>query len=70
LFHSLAGLGFQGLLGIWFGVLILGGTILCMLPWSQAAGTDLDILDALFTATSACCVTGLVVVDTGRDFSL
>ena len=36
-----------------------------MLPISSAAGTWTSPIDALFTSTSAVCVTGLAVVDTG-----
>jgi trk system potassium uptake protein len=45
------------------------GTVLLRLPLAHAPGVRLGWLDALFTATSAVCVTGLVVVDTGGDFS-
>jgi trk system potassium uptake protein len=48
-----------------FGVIILLGTLLLSLPSSTVDGKGLPFLDALFTATSATCVTGLVVVDTG-----
>ncbi len=43
------------------------GTALLLLPGMSRNG--ITTLDALFTATSAVCVTGLVVVDTGRDFT-
>lgn len=52
-----------------FAVIILFGTILLSLPQASAAGTSLPLVDALFTATSATCVTGLIVVDTGGAFS-
>ncbi|MFH0910764.1 MAG: potassium transporter TrkG [Planctomycetota bacterium] len=58
----------QGLLVQWFGALILAGTLLLMLPWSHASGR-VGWLDAFFTATSAACVTGLVVKNTGGDFT-
>ncbi|HZJ09517.1 MAG TPA: TrkH family potassium uptake protein [Trueperaceae bacterium] len=48
---------------------IVIGTILLSLPVAHAPGQTVSILDALFTATSAVCVTGLVVVDTGGSFS-
>ncbi|MFH1515401.1 MAG: potassium transporter TrkG, partial [bacterium] len=51
-----------------FILLIAIGTILLMLPAASKAGA-LPFIDALFTATSASCVTGLTVVDTGRRFS-
>ncbi len=41
-----------------------------MLPISNANGEVLPFVDALFTATSATCVTGLVVVDTGTNFTM
>lgn len=52
-----------------FAAAILLGTLLLCLPWSSAHGTWTGPLTALFTATSATCVTGLVVVDTGSFFS-
>lgn len=48
---------------------ILLGTFLLMLPFSMASGQWNQPLVALFTSTSAVCVTGLSVVDTGTDFS-
>lgn len=53
-----------------FFVVIVLGTFLLMLPKAVAPGHTLGWLDALFTATSATCVTGLIVVDTGTHFSL
>ncbi len=52
-----------------FLVLIISGAGLLMLPRS-AARENIALVDALFTATSATCVTGLIVKDTGADFSL
>ena len=52
-----------------FALLIIIGTILLMLP-AAVNGPLLSPVDALFTATSATCVTGLVVVDTGSRLSL
>ena len=52
-----------------FLVLIISGTGLLCLPRSSAI-ENLGFVDALFTATSATCVTGLIVKDTGKDFSL
>ncbi len=51
-------------------VLILVGASALMLPVCQEPGTDLRFVDAVFTATSALCVTGLVVLDTGSDFTV
>ncbi len=47
----------------------LVGTALLLLPWATQAGGSTSPLTALFTATSAVCVTGLVVVDTGGYWS-
>ncbi|MEM9694380.1 MAG: potassium transporter TrkG, partial [Myxococcota bacterium] len=46
------------------------GTFLLRLPVASAAGTTLNGIDAAFTATSAVCVTGLIVLDTPVDFSV
>ncbi|WP_028594076.1 TrkH family potassium uptake protein [Paenibacillus assamensis] len=53
-----------------FAFIILLGAFLLMLPISNADGKTLSFIDALFTATSAACVTGLVVVDTGTHFTM
>ncbi|WP_432353675.1 TrkH family potassium uptake protein [Anaerotruncus rubiinfantis] len=47
-----------------FLLLILSGTLLLMLPFATRSGESVPFLDALFTATSATCVTGLVLHDT------
>lgn len=52
-----------------FLFIILWGTFVLLLPQSTVAGT-IPFIDALFTATSAVCVTGLTVVDTGTTFTL
>ncbi|MCX7569431.1 TrkH family potassium uptake protein [Tumebacillus sp. DT12] len=52
-----------------FALLILTGALLLTLPLASQSGTSLSVTDALFTATSAVCVTGLVVVDTGSYFT-
>ena len=53
-----------------FFVLILVGTLLLMLPFASRNGQSVNFLDALFTSTSASCVTGLVVRDTWSQWSL
>ena len=53
-----------------FALLILAGALLLMLPISSQSRQVTPFLDALFTATSATCVTGLVVVDTATYWSL
>jgi len=51
-----------------FAVAILTGAVLLWLPVSTK-GSPLSFIDALFTSTSAVCVTGLIVVDTGTKFT-
>src|SRR5438552_2620464 len=53
-----------------FATIVLAGAFLLSLPVASAAGRPVPFLTALFTATSATCVTGLVVVDTATYFSL
>jgi len=52
-----------------FALIILIGAFLLTLPAATVDGNGLSFLNALFTATSATCVTGLVVVDTGSTFT-
>ncbi len=52
-----------------FVILILTGTGMLMLPRSHNL-PHMSFVDALFTSTSATCVTGLVVHDTGADFTM
>lgn len=58
----------ERLIPLSFLLLILAGTLLLLLPWSTTAG--IGLVDALFTSTSAVCVTGLSVLDTGTGFTL
>lgn len=53
------------ILALGFILLILVGALILTLPISTTSGESTNFLDALFTATSAVCVTGLIVVDTG-----
>lgn len=50
--------------------LIAAGTLLLMLPGATVDSEGLTFIDALFTSTSAVCVTGLIVVDTATHFTL
>lgn len=54
-------LTFIGLIGL--------GTVLLSLPMASTSGTSIGLVDALFTATSATCVTGLIVRSTPGDFT-
>jgi trk system potassium uptake protein TrkH len=53
-----------------FGGIILVGTVLLLLPMASASGKSCGLMTALFTATSATCVTGLVLVDTLTSWTL
>lgn len=53
-----------------FFILIVLGAFLLTLPISSASGSRTNPLDALLTATSAACVTGLIVFDTATHWSL
>ena len=55
---------------IGFSSVILLGTLLLMLPISSRTGEFTSFADALFTSTSAVCVTGLIVFDTATYWSL
>lgn len=56
-------------LAVSFAGLILLGTLVLMLPAASRNGSGLPFLDALFTAASASCVTGLVLYDTWTQFT-
>ena len=53
-----------------FALLIIIGAILLSLPIAHNEGVDVSFIDALFTSTSAVCVTGLIVVDTADTFNV
>jgi len=67
-FLSKINLGPSALMLISFVILITTGSLLLMLPEMTTHG--IHYIDALFTSTSACCVTGLVSVDTATCFTL
>jgi trk system potassium uptake protein TrkH len=52
-----------------FAVIILVGALLLYLPFTHNEGVDVLFIDAMFTSTSAVCVTGLTVVDTADTFN-
>jgi trk system potassium uptake protein TrkH len=56
-------------LALSFFAAIIVGTIFLSFPQATSSGKRLSFINALFTATSATCVTGLTVVDTGSTFS-
>lgn len=53
-----------------FAAVILTGALLLNMPFSSLNGKSVGFVNALFTATSATCVTGLVVVDTGTHWTM
>ena len=52
-----------------FAVVILLGAFLLLLPCSVKDGAEVSVIDALFTSTSAVCVTGLIAIDTADHFT-
>lgn len=58
------------ILALGFILVILVGALILTLPISTTSGESTNFLDALFTATSAVCVTGLIVVDTGTYWNM
>lgn len=58
------------MLAIGFAAMIIIGAVLLMLPIAHKGEGSVSFLDALFTSTSASCVTGLVVADTFQNWTL
>ena len=58
------------LISLGFASVILLGAILLMLPVSIRPGVQVTFVDALFTSTSAVCVTGLIAIDTADHFTV
>ena len=58
-----------GAIAVGFAAIILVGSLLLTLPVASATNERVGWFDALFTSTSAVCVTGLVAVDTGAAYS-
>ncbi len=52
-----------------FAAVILIGALLLFLPFTHNEGVDVTFTDALFTSTSAVCVTGLIAIDTADTFN-
>ena len=57
------------IIAVTFALIILVGTLLLMLPISSRNGQSVGVLQSLFTATSATCVTGLILGDTWSTWS-
>jgi len=53
-----------------FAIVIITGTILLMMPFASRSGQSTGLINSIFTATSATCVAGLVVVDTFNHWTL
>ncbi len=62
-------LGPSAVIAVGFALLVLFGALLLMLPISSEDGQSEGFLTCLFTATSASCVTGLILVDTASNWS-
>ncbi len=70
--NSIKGVNFTPaqILVLCYVLVIITGTILLMLPMATVDSNGLGLIDALFTATSATCVTGLIVVNTAATFTV
>lgn len=58
------------IIALGFCAVILIGAVLLMLPISANEGVSVSFIDALFTSTSAVCVTGLIAIDTAETFNV
>ena len=67
---SLIALNPSKAISIGFALVILTGALLLSFPVSSKSGEGIRFIDALFTATSATCVTGLNVIDTNSSYTL
>lgn len=68
--HSFFSLSPTNIIVISFAMLIAVGALFLSMPYSSANGISAGFVDSLFTATSATCVTGLVIADTATKWSL
>lgn len=57
------------IIALGFAFVILLGSVLLMLPCSVQNGVTVSYIDALYTSTSAVCVTGLIAIDAGDTFT-
>ncbi len=57
------------IIALGFATVILIGSVLLILPCSVREGVNVRYIDALYTSTSAVCVTGLIAIDTGTAFT-
>lgn len=57
------------IIALGFALTILVGSVLLMMPFSLREGAEISYIDALYTSTSAVCVTGLIVADAGDTFT-
>lgn len=64
------GLTYVRIIAMGYLLVIVLGTLLLLLPAATVPGEKTDFLTAFFTATSATCVTGLVVVDTASHWTV
>jgi trk system potassium uptake protein TrkH len=68
--HPILKLSFTKIVFFGFALLIVAGGLLLMLPFATVEGEETTLLGAMFTSTSATCVTGLVAYDTGTHWTL
>ncbi len=63
-------ISYPALIALGFFILIMLGTALLSLPFASRDGVSVGFVDALFTSTSASCVTGLIIADTYAKWTL
>ncbi len=68
--NTFSKLSFTKIVFLGFALLVLLGSLLLMLPWATAKGEETTFFGALFTSTSATCVTGLIMYDTGTHWTI
>ncbi len=66
---KLKGLSPARIIALGFATVIVLGSLLLMLPCSVKEGIEIRYIDALYTSTSAVCVTGLIAIDVGTAFT-
>ncbi len=57
------------IIALGFAAVILLGSLLLIMPFSVREGVEIKYIDALYTSTSAVCVTGLIAIDVGSAFT-
>lgn len=68
--NKLKAISYPALIAFGYFILIMFGTVFLLMPFASRDGVSAGFVDAFFTATSASCVTGLVIADTFAKWTL